>query len=280
MKLIPLVFLFVVGAGCSAEEWKPLLNGKDFTGWETYLSKPASAVEVEGLEKNSKGEYTEALGVNRDPFHAFSYVQMDGEPVLRIAGEIPGGISTLDSFSNYHVRLQFKWGTLRKGQGTLRNTGLLYHAHGKHGDGNGRWLPSHQFQIQNGFCGDYVAMGDGAALINAKKADEKHYVFDPGSAPITFSNQAPDPTRCGKMGNAEKAESEWNTVDLYCVGDQAVHLINGVVVLRLTSRVRANDGSLAPLESGRLQLQAEGWEVFYRHLEITPIKEIPSELLK
>lgn len=280
MKLFSLVVCLVVCSAGQGEEWKPLFNGKDFAGWETYLAKPASTVEVEGLERDSKGEYTKAIGVNRDPFHAFTYVEQDGETVLRIAGEIPGGISTLATYSNFHVRLEYKWGTLRKGQGALRNSGLLYHAHGEHGDGNGRWLPSHQFQIQNGFCGDYVAMGDGAALIHAKKGDDKRYVFDQRCTPVTFSNQAPDPTRCGKWGNPEKPENEWNTVELYCAGDQVVHVVNGVIVMQAISRVRAVDGSLAPLVEGRLQLQAEGWEIFYRHLEISPITEIPARLRK
>ena len=280
MKLMPFV-LFLIGClGCFGEEWKPLFNGKDFTGWETYLSKPTATIQVEGLDRDSKGEYTKPLGVNRDPFHAFSYVQLDGQPVVRIVGEIAGGISTLASYSNFHLRLQFKWGALRPGQGSLRNSGLLYHAHGQHGSGNGRWLPSHQFQIQNGFCGDYVAMGDGVALIPAKKTDEKHFVFDPTAPSIAFSNQAPDPTRCGKRGKPEQPDGEWNTLELYCLDDQAVHLVNGEVVLRATSRVRAGDGSLAPLKEGRLQLQAEGWEIFYRHLEICPISELPPELGK
>lgn len=280
MKLLPLVLCLVVCAASYGEEWKPLFNGKDFTGWETYLAKPASTVEVEGLKRDSNGDYTQPIGVNRDPFHAFTYVVQEGETVLRIAGEIPGGISTLATYSNFHVRLEYKWGTLRKGQGALRNSGLLYHAHGEHGDGNGRWLPSHQFQIQNGFTGDYVAMGDGAALIQAKKVDDKHCVFDLNCAPIAFSNTAPDPTRCGKLGNPEKPENEWNTVELYCVGDQVVHVVNGQVVLRVLSRIRTTDGSLAPLVEGRLQLQAEGWEIFYRHVEILPITEIPAQLKK
>lgn len=280
MKTLPLALCLLSCTLAYAENWTPLFNGKDFTGWETYLSKPAASVDVPGLSRDAKGEYTQPIGVNHDPFGAFSWVPLDGGPVLRIAGEVPGGIATLASYANFHLRLQYKWGALRSGQkpNALRNSGLLYHGHGQHGEGNGRWLPSHQFQIQNGFAGDYIAMGDGSAVIHARKVDEKRYVYDAVSAEVPFTNTAPDPARCGRAGDPEKSMDEWNTIDLYCVGDQAIHVVNGKVVMRVASRVRTKEGMLQPLDHGRIELQAEGWEIFYRNVEISPITDFPAEV--
>lgn len=272
-------------AGCSlalGEEWKPLLNGTDFSGWETYLAKPAASVQIPGLERDAKGEYAAPIGVNRDPQHAFSYVKIEGNPTLHISGDVPGGIATIASFSNYHLRLEFKWGELRTGQKStqLRNSGLLYHGHGQHGEGNGRWLQSHQFQIQNGFCGDYIAMGDGAALIRARRAEEKRFVFDLSGPEVQFSNTPPDLPRCGTAGGAENAMDQWNTLELYCVGDQVVHVVNGTMVLRAESGIRKPDGTLVPLKEGRIEFQAEGWDIYFRNVEIASIDEIPAKLLK
>jgi hypothetical protein len=33
-----------------------------------------------------------------------------------------------------------------------------------------------------------------------------------------------------------------------------------------------------PLTSGKIQIQSEGSEVYYRNLEMRPIKELPAEL--
>jgi hypothetical protein len=273
------------GAACACAGeagWRPLFNGRDLSGWETYLAKPPKHVQVEGLSRDAQGEYTEALGVNRDPLKTFTVVEVDGEPALHIDGEVAGGIATLDTYSNYHLRLQFKWGRLREGQkpGALRNSGLLYDAHGEHGAGNGRWLPSHQFQIQNGFVGDYVAMGPCGAFIHSAKADAKKFVYEPGAEERAFSNTAPDPTRCTRRDAKENADGEWNTLDLYCVGDTAVHVVNGRAVLLARSVVRAADAAWAPLVAGRFELQAEGWDIYFRRIEICPISEIPAEVSK
>lgn len=269
--LLPLAALALPALAFSAETWTALFNGKDFTGWETYLAAPAASAEP-------GAPAPQPIGVNKDPHGAFTLVQLDGRPALRITGDIPGGIATLSSFSNYHVRLQFRWGARRANAkpGQLANSGLLFHGHGAHGAGNGRWLPSHQFQIQPGNCGDYIAMGDGAALIPSRAVDAKKRVFAPAAEPARFSNTPPDLARCSRNGGEEKGADAWNTLDLYCLGDRFAQVVNGVCVLTGESRIRKDDGSFAPLESGRLELQAEGWEIFFRDVEIAPLTEWPS----
>ncbi|PTY08295.1 DUF1080 domain-containing protein [Opitutaceae bacterium EW11] len=271
--LLPLVTLGFSLLGFAAETWTPLFNGKDFTGWETYLAAPAAPA-------GPGARPPQPIGVNKDPHGAFSVVQVDGTPAIRIAGDIPGGIATLSSYSNYHLRLQFRWGARRTDAkpSQLANSGLLFHGHGRHGEGNGRWLPSHQFQIQPGNCGDYIAMGDSAALIPAQAVEAKKRVFAPGAEPILFSNTPPDVPRCGKAGGMERPSGEWNTIELYCYGDRFLQVVNGVPVLEGRSRMRAPSGSAEPLDAGRLELQAEGWEIFFRDVEIAPLTAWPEEL--
>jgi hypothetical protein len=56
-----------------------------------------------------------------------------------------------------------------------------------------------------------------------------------------------------------------------------VHVVNGNVVMALkNSRYKDGDHFL-PMTSGKLQLQSEAAEVFYRNIEIRPIPAMPEE---
>ena len=142
----------VFGQSTRSAGWKSLFNEKDFTGWETYLDRPYAKDEQPKVAP---------LGLNNDPNHVFSVVQEDGKPALRVSGETFGGINTLADFENYHLRLEFKWGT-KKWPPKLdrpRDSGLLYHSVGPHGTAM-LWMESFEFQIQEGDCGDYWGVMD------------------------------------------------------------------------------------------------------------------------
>ncbi len=64
------------------------------------------------------------------------------------------------------------------------------------------------------------------------------------------------------------------------VGHTSVHIVNGKVNMILTNARRNVDGKEVPLTKGKIQLQSEGAEVFYRNIAVRPIKEIPDEYLK
>jgi len=272
------------GVAVGAEAgWRPLFNGKDLAGWETYLGAPLPTSVVPGAERDATGNYIQVLGVGNDPLKCFTVVEVDGKPAIRLSGEGFGTLSALESFSNYHVRLQFKWGAkkwLPGSENKPRGSGLLYHGHGKHGDGDEgkRWMPHQQFQIQEGNTGEYVAVGDTAADITARKGDDKKFVYDPAAPVLIFCAKTPAQNRCLRSVSYEK-KGEWNTIDLICVGDTATQVVNGHVVLRLTgSRKVAGDG-FEPLTSGRLLLQMEGSEVFFREIEIKQVTEVPAEFV-
>src|SRR5690349_162687 len=130
------------------DTWYPLLTDAGLADWDTYLGPAFNKPETNKLPP---------VGLNNDPNKVFSMVNEDGKPALRISGEIFGGISTKQSFENYHLQLQFKWGKLKwpPKEKEKRDSGLLYHAVGPHGADGGFWMRSQEFQIQEGDCGDY-----------------------------------------------------------------------------------------------------------------------------
>ncbi|MBS1501093.1 MAG: DUF1080 domain-containing protein [Bacteroidetes bacterium] len=255
--------------------WQKLFNGKDLTGWDTYI----------GPDLDDKGKPITGvpIGLNNDPRHVFTVVNDHGENVIRISGENWGAISTKKEYENYHLRLQFKWGTLIWGQkkGQKKDSGLLYHSAGKYGADYGAWMRSQEFQIEQGNCGDYWGVAGAVADIPAVKGSGTDYVYDPRGTLTTFSEGSkPQGRHCVKQGDAENATGDWNTIDLYCHGDTSIHVVNGKVMMILYHNRQNDNGSESPLTRGKIQIQSEGAEVYYRGIDIRPIDKLPVELLK
>jgi hypothetical protein len=219
--------------------------------------------------------------LNSDPLKVFTVVSEDSKPALRISGERFGGVSTVDEFENYHLRLEFKWGTAtwapRKGQ--KRDSGILYHAVGPHGADFGFWMSSQEFQVQEGDCGDYWGVAGGSFEVPTIKNGNGDWVYDAKSSMETFNEKSPQGRHVIKSPDAEKPTGKWNTIEIICMGDTAIHVVNGAVVMRLFHSTMLTDGKLTRLTKGKIQLQSEGGEVFYRNIEIRKITEVPKQFV-
>jgi hypothetical protein len=82
------------------------------------------------------------------------------------------------------------------------------------------------------------------------------------------------------MMDAEYPTGQWNTLDLYCHGDTSMHVVNGKLVMILYHNMQNDDGKESPLTKGKIQIQSEGAEVFYRQIKIQPIRQLPAEFLQ
>ena len=104
------------------EKW----NGVPHT---TILGLPEGTYQSDNVHKGT------ALGLNNDIKNVFSVIKEDGELILKITGEIYGGLTTKASYENYHLSVMFKWGDKKwePRLEDLRDSGILYHAHGDHG---------------------------------------------------------------------------------------------------------------------------------------------------
>lgn len=255
-------------------DWEYLLNGKDLKGWDTYLGPqfPPDSEDRTGVAP---------LGLNVDPKQTFTMVREDGAPALRISGEHFGGISTVQEFENYHLQLQFKWGK-KKWHPRLNakmDSGLLYHANGEHGVDWGFWMQSQEFQIQEGDCGDYWAIAGAGFDVPSVEHGADDWIYDQQGEVRTFIDKGPNGRHCARSANHENPAGQWNTLDLYCLGDTAVHVVNGRTVMVLYRSRHPEGAVMAPLKKGKIQLQSEGAEVFYRNIRVRPIGEIPGNLL-
>jgi hypothetical protein len=244
-----------------------LFNGKDLTNFDTWL--------VDFKDK--------------DPDKVFSVVdQVDGAPAIRASGQHWGGLITQQEFSNYRLIVEFRWGLLTWGErkSKARDSGILVHAQGPEGnyskDFNGPWMRSIEFQIIEGGTGDFILVNGynqngelvkiSLAATTAKDRDGET-IFDPsgklnsfqGQPRINWYGRDPDwEDRLGFRGkeDVESPAGQWTRVEAICDGDTITNIVNGRVV---NKAIRLNQ------TSGKILLQSEGAEIFFRRVDLEPL---------
>src|SRR5439155_23731917 len=119
----------------AAPAWASLFNGHDLAGWETWLGIPDQSEVGLDLPRDQDGRYTAALGLNVDPKHVFTVVEMDGKPAIRISGQGFGALTGKQEYDDFHLRMEFKWGEKKwpPRENVVRDSGILYYAVGEHG---------------------------------------------------------------------------------------------------------------------------------------------------
>lgn len=273
--------------------WRELWNGRDLMGWQTWMGRPAPSVPNLDLPRNTAGEYVGPLGLGKDPRGVYSVVRLQGERVLRISGEVFGALTSTDEFSDFHLRVEWRWGWLRwpPRQAERRDSGVLYHCTGEHGSSGPsyNWMRSLECQIQQGDCGDLWALGgavaDSRARLETDNEQKKSWIWDPQGQAVTVPaavnpKAAAVEPRVRRGFDHEYAAGQWNTMEVLVQGDEAEHKVNGKTVLRLQrARVREGTGIAGtsqlpvggretPLVRGRLQIQSEGAEIFFRRIAL------------
>ncbi|MFY0627847.1 MAG: DUF1080 domain-containing protein [Reichenbachiella sp.] len=266
----------------ASDEWEFLLDD-ELTNWDKFLGVPHYSVELEGYEKGDGKEGT-PVGLNKDPLNVFSVKNINGESILSITGEMYGGLSTKKEYENYHLSFEFKWGT-KKYEPRLndkRDSGILYHCQEPHGQFWNVWMRAPEMQVQETDCGDfYPLVGVGMDIKASKKmdGDRSFWVYDPQGDLRTFKTEPW--SDCKKIANYENPGDEWNTLELICIGDKAYHIVNGKVVMALeNSVVFDEDGRPSTLTKGKIQIQSEGAEVFYKNIKIREVETLPKAFAK
>lgn len=241
-------------------EWEPLFNGENLDNWEKNIG-------------SSVGPDFDDLAESATVKSVFSVVNDDGINLIRISGEINGALATIESFENYHLRMDFKWGDAVYSR---RNSGLLYHSFGEFGI---NWMPNIEFQMGHTNVGDTRINSNTTCETEIKRDEENNeYIYLPGGELITFG-QFVNRRTVRKSADNENPVRMWNTLELYCLGRTAVHVVNGMTVMVNTNTGIFVEGDILPLTSGRIQIQSEGAELFVRNIDIRSITEIPEAII-
>ncbi|MBK1879678.1 family 16 glycoside hydrolase [Pelagicoccus mobilis] len=252
--------------------WSDLLD-PELSKWETFMGIPHSTVKDLPAGTFQSEDVTKGtpMGLNNDPKRVFSTYHKDGETILHITGEIYGGLTTLESYADYHLQAQVRWGE-KKWEPRLtvkRDSGILYHCHGEHGAFWNVWKSCLEFQVQESDMGDFITLAGPKAKAPQKK-DGKRTVYALGKKYEEWSGYLHAEVE------PDYPNGEWNTLDIYVVGDQAIHVVNGKLVMSLKDAVDKNGKKLT---SGQIQIQSEAAEVEYKNVRIRPIKTLPPVLV-
>jgi len=232
-------------------------NGKDFDGLYTWLKKTG----------------------REDPQHVFRVEN----GMIRCGAEDMGYIATKDAYRDFHLVVEYKWGERNSDSKYVRNSGILLHGVGPDGSQDGVWMTSIECQLAQGCEGDLI-------VIRGKKADGDPYpatlvsettVAEDGRTRWLEGGQRTDYS--GKQfwwskhqpffkelldtrGKDDVASplGEWTKVECRCSGARITIKINGVTV---------NECFDARPAAGKILLQTEGHEVYFRNFELRPLTD-------
>lgn len=262
----------LVSGSALAGEWKNMFD-MELSNFEIWMGIPHVSVKglPEGTPTSEDCHKGTPMGLNRDVKGVFTMIEEDGEPVLHVSGEIFGGLTTLESFGNYHLQIQVKWGEKQwpPRAHTLRDSGILYHCRGAHGAFWNVWKSSLECQVQETDLGDFIALAGTSGQVRTSPVEgTNRRRFDTQSDAYTggYISAFPEP---------DAPHGEWNRMEIYSVGDTSVHVVNGQVVM-VVENARDKEGQ--PLTSGQIQLQSEAAECFYKGMRIRKIDAFPAEI--
>ena len=218
--------------------------------------KPA-VVLFSGADLSAFDTFLRGRTLNQDPDHVF---QVENG-LIHVSGHEMGYLITKQTFTRFYLRADFKWGvgTFGERKGQARDSGILYNIQGE----DKVWPKSIEFQIKEGETGDFW-LTDTAALTGA---DGKR-VTAPANSSVNMPHIGRGPTQNilgfrNSAGELEKPYGEWNTLELVVDGNTIRHYVNGTL---------ANTGTDPLPPNGKVLFQSEGAELFFRNIQISPLK--------
>ncbi|WP_395732861.1 PVC-type heme-binding CxxCH protein [Prosthecobacter sp.] len=213
----------------------------------------------------------------------------DKDGTFRISGRGYGYVATKDSFRDYHLVLEFKWGakTWGKREKAAKDNGILLHAYGPHGAFADTWMASIEAQIIEGGVGDILVLSpklaDGTVLTTSLSAEfaldrDKEKIWKKGEPRQTVTSgrinwKHRDVDWADKVGfrgreDVESPSGEWNRLEVIAKGDTLQYFVNGAMV---------NEAFDCKPAEGKILLQTEGAEMLVRRYELYPLGEFKEK---
>lgn len=217
-----------------------IFNGKNLDGWYQIVDNKVSDKSLFAAENET--------------IHAYP-VQAAGST------QSFGALITEREFENYVLTLEYKWGERKFKPRDLyvRDAGVMIHMSGQ----DVIWPSGIECQIQEGDTGDlWVIKSRASSTVHPvnKNYDVKGEIQTLGSLETEY-NRFPRSFCWEQPG--------WNKVVLVIKGDRATFYINDKLVnVAMDMKKWDGQGNWIPLTKGKILLQAEGSEIFYRNIKV------------
>jgi hypothetical protein len=195
------------------------------------------------------GWFADVPAADDDPDIRPSFVVRDG--MLVSLGTPLGHLLTEKEFSDYTLHVEYRF---PKDGG---NCGVLVHASTPR-ELYKMFPKSIEVQMFTGNAGDFWCIGENIEVPDMESRR-------PRGEGQAFGGTEKDARRILNLtDDSEKPLGEWNTMIIRCEGDEIIVHVNGDLV---------NHGTNCTASKGRIAVQAEGTEVEFRKIELTPIKK-------
>lgn len=221
-----------------------------------------------------------------DPKDIWTFAK-DG--TFNISGRGYGYVATKENYRDYHLVIEFKWGTKTWGarEKKAKDNGILLHAYGPHGAYSDTWMASIEAQIIEGGVGDILVLSpklaDGTELTTSLSAEfaldrDKEKIWKVGSPRQTVTKgrinwKGRDEDWSDTVGfrgknDVESPSGEWNRLEVIAKGDTLQYFVNGAMV---------NEAFDCKPSEGKILLQTEGAEMIVRRYELYPLGEFKEK---
>ncbi len=252
----------LLSPGCAhSPKTHVLFNGSNLAGWTSWL--------VDTKRADPRGVFSVTNGM------------------IRVSGDGLGYLATARAFHNYHLIVEFKWGATntRWGDrlGKARDSGVFLHATGPDGnshDGNGAFMAAIECNVFEGATGDFLLIrgndSDGKLIAprvsfsaSERRDPDGFCWFDPNGTPhmlerwgrVNWRNKSGAwRDELGFRGEDDvERPGRWNRLDITCRDARIAVRLNGVLV---------NEAFDVFPAGGKILLQCEGSEIFFRRVEL------------
>jgi hypothetical protein len=260
------VYLLALVFAAQATFAVPLFNGHDLSGFYIWL--------VDTKREDSR--------------NVFSVTNS----MIRISGDGLGYLATEREYENYHFVAEWKWGTRNYDWGNrigrARDSGIFLHSIGPDGnshDGKGAFRAAIECNIFQGATGDLLLIrGTNATgeLIAPRISTEIAPERDTDGWPFWMRGGAREIlSRWGRLNwvgksrewqdrldfrgprDLEKPYGDWNRIECICLANRITIRLNGTIV---------NEAFDIYPQRGKILLQCEGSEIYFRKLELKELK--------
>ena len=288
LRAITMLFCaLILITGCNNKQdegWTNLLD-KDLSKWRIYQSYEKMGSNGKPVP-NEDGSIPEPIGYDVNKENLFSTVEENGELLLHINGKVYGCIFTKENYRNYHFKLKYKFGTAKFEPrfDKAMDSGILYHSQGEPGvDYWHSWMLALEFQVMEagtdeGVSGDYWPIANSCMEVKADNSRGKYH-YNPDAQWIGVG-AGTKVGNCYAIDNFTTPDNGWTTMELICYEGKSLHIVNGKVAMALRNTSYWNGVESVPLEEGKIQLQCEAAELYYKDIEIKPIQALPEKYAK